>query len=214
MQMPDVSGVDVIKQFRKSMPDSSHPPFMMLTANATVDAQEQCRKLGVRAFLTKPVRSGQLVAIVDEIMSADGQEEIESRRLLDRSEQEADEQNILVVDPAVIADLAKLSMNPAFLDELVINFNQDSESLLDAMREALAKKQVMNYRESAHALAGNAAGMGALMLKAACDTGSGVDQAMFNAAGEKLLAETEAAYQQTCDVLQELLFKRKRDNSG
>jgi two-component system sensor histidine kinase RpfC len=214
MQMPDVGGVDVIKQFRKSMPDAPHPPFMMVTANATVDAQEQCRKLGVRAFLTKPIRSGQLVATIDEIMSGDISGDIDSRRLFESALDVKDvDQAMSVVDAAVIDDLAKLSENPYFLHELMEKFVQDSEVLLESMRESANNKAVFEYRESAHALAGNAAGMGALILKAACDAGSGIDQEKFNNSGKQLFDETLAAYEQTREVLNVLLSLRQSDET-
>ncbi len=214
MQMPDVGGVEVIKQFRKSMPDTVHPPFMMVTANATVDAQEQCRKLGVRAFLTKPIRSGQLVATVDEVMSGDVQWDLESKRAGDTTSlvKEAD-QATSVVDASVIDDLSKLSANPYFLHELVEKFSQDSELLLESMRESVKNKSVFDYREDAHALAGNAAGMGATMLKSACDIGSGMDQGRFNTSGEQLFEETLAAYKQTKEVLNMLLSLRESSKS-
>jgi two-component system sensor histidine kinase RpfC len=196
------------------MPDAPHPPFMMVTANATVDAQEQCRKLGVRAFLTKPIRSGQLVATIDEIMSGDINGEFDSRRLFESALDVKDVgQAMSVVDASVIDDLAKLSENPYFLHELVEKFMQDSEALLGSMRESVHNKTVFDYRESAHALAGNAAGMGALILKAACDAGSGVDQQRFNNTGKQLFEETLAAYEQTREVLNVLLSLRESEET-
>lgn len=210
MQMPDVGGVEVIKQFRKSIPDFPHPPFMMVTANATVDAQEECRKLGVRAFLTKPIRSGQLVATIDEIMTGDLKEGVDSTQFV-ASSMESKSASLMtsVVDASVIEDLAKLSENPNFLHELVEKFTQDSEALLETMRESVKSKTVFDYRESAHALAGNAAGMGAFILKSACDTGAGIDQDGFNTSGKRLFDETQAAYDQTKEVLNALLSLRR-----
>lgn len=209
MQMPDMGGLDVIKHYQESLAEPSDVPFMMLTANATIDAQEQCREMGVRAFLTKPVRSGQLVAIMDEILSGNSSVSSEGLQQDEQFELESIEQQQLIIDSTVIDDLSRLSKNPAFLEELAEKFFKDSEALLDTMREAVSKKTVATYRECAHALAGNAAGMGAHALKAACDAGSGVDQREFNAIGENLFAETLTAYSATNQMLNRLLANRE-----
>ncbi|MCU7812316.1 MAG: response regulator, partial [Candidatus Thiodiazotropha sp. (ex Notomyrtea botanica)] len=209
MQMPDMGGLDVIKHYQESLAEPADVPFMMLTANATIDAQEQCREMGVRAFLTKPVRSGQLVAIMDEILSGNSSVSSEGLQQDEQFELESIEQQQLIIDSTVIDDLSRLSKNPAFLEELAEKFFKDSETLLDTMREAVSQKTVATYRECAHALAGNAAGMGAHALKAACDAGSGIDQREFNAIGENLFAETLTAYSATNQTLNCLLANRE-----
>ncbi|MCU7845691.1 MAG: response regulator [Candidatus Thiodiazotropha sp. (ex Monitilora ramsayi)] len=209
MQMPDMDGLEVIKQYQQSQTEPPQVPFMMLTANATIDAQEQCRELGVCAFLTKPVRSGQLVSILDEILSGRSPTDVEKVEPPTHLASMDKEQQEMIIDTGVIDDLARLSKNPLFLDELAEKFYKDSEVLLDSMRESVTEKDVAAYRESAHALGGNAAGMGAHALKAACDAGAGIDQREFNAIGENLFAETLTAYSMTCQTLGRILSNRK-----
>lgn len=208
MQMPDMGGIDVIKRYRQGREDLAQVPFMMLTANATIDAQEQCRELGVRAFLTKPVRSGQLVSMVDEIMSGDDLGAIEAAEQFDRVEDEYADKQDLIIDIAVLEDLARLSQSPHFLHQLTEKFFQDSAQLLDAMGEAVDERKFDEYRELAHALAGNAAGMGAHTLRAICASVSGMDQQQFIEIGERLFVETSAAYAMTHGALSRYLESR------
>jgi two-component system sensor histidine kinase RpfC len=209
MQMPDMGGVEVVKRYRSSHGNEAQVTFMMLTANATVDAQEQCQELGVSAFLTKPVRSGQLVRIVDEVMQgsyASPKGVCVSNK--ERSDEEQVGRQALLIETGVLEDLAKLSQTPDFLYQLVAKFYQDSEKLLDTMQSAADEGSITDYREAAHALAGNAAGMGALTLKAICSSASNIDSAQFEQQADNLFAETSAAFSLTQQALSDYLASR------
>ncbi|MEJ2590303.1 MAG: ATP-binding protein [Candidatus Thiodiazotropha sp.] len=207
MQMPDMGGVEVIERYRGLHGADETPPIMMLTANATIDAQAQCREMGVRAFLTKPVRSGQLVAILDEIMSGRSAFPAPTQTTDTASEEETERQQ-LIIDPSVIEDLAKLSRSPDFLQQLTEKFFQDSEALLDEMRLAARACNLERYREHAHALAGNAAGMGAHTLQALCAAVTDIDQRQFDELAENIFTETSATYSLTHQALLNYLASR------
>jgi two-component system sensor histidine kinase RpfC len=68
MQMPNLAGIDAIKLYRFMYPGSTLP-FIIVTANATTDAQESCRDAGVDLFLTKPVNSRELLDSVVQVTS-------------------------------------------------------------------------------------------------------------------------------------------------
>ncbi|MEJ2393460.1 MAG: ATP-binding protein [Candidatus Thiodiazotropha sp.] len=213
MQMPDMGGVEVIKRYQATQGESSDMLFMMLTANATVDAQEQCQKLGVSAFLTKPVRSGQLVRIVEEVMQ--GKSLVNSEDSVQdetANDDEHAEKQALIIDTQVLEELAKLSQTPDFLHQLATKFYQDSEQLLDTMEQAAEESRFTDYMEAAHALAGNAAGMGAHTLKALCSSATTIDHEQFAKLAKNLFRETSTAYSLTQRELADYLATR--DVSG
>ncbi|MEJ2692552.1 MAG: ATP-binding protein [Candidatus Thiodiazotropha sp.] len=206
MQLPDMGGVEVIRRHQASQSGGMRIPFMMLTANATVDAQVQCKDLGVSAFLTKPVRSGQLVRIVEEVMQGEkrGPEGEAEESDLQLDAEQSDKQ-ALIIDARVLEDLVKLSQTPDFLRHLVEKFYQDSDQLLELMEAAAEQRRLIDYTEAAHALAGNAAGMGAHTLKAICSSAALLDQEQFVALADNLFAETAAAYSLTQQALSDYL---------
>lgn len=55
MQMPGMSGIDIITQYFGFTPPSQRVPIAMITGDATADIEQQCEQLGVKAFLAKPV---------------------------------------------------------------------------------------------------------------------------------------------------------------
>jgi two-component system, sensor histidine kinase RpfC len=213
MQMPDMGGVEVIRRYLATQGESVHMPFMMLTANATVDAQEQCEKLGVSAFLTKPVRSGQLVRIVEEVMQGKSLVNSEaSAQDETANDDEHAEKQALIIDTHVLEELAKLSQTPDFLHQLATKFYQDSEQLLDLMEQAAEESRFTDYMEAAHALAGNAAGMGAHTLKALCSSATKIDHEQFAKVAKNHFRETSTAYSLTQRELADYLATR--DVSG
>ena len=69
MQMPVMGGLQAIKVYRYTQPDSDIP-FIILTANATKEAIEKCQAAKVDMYLTKPVRSSSLLSAVESIAPA------------------------------------------------------------------------------------------------------------------------------------------------
>ena len=53
--LPDLSGVDVTKQFRATQSQDQHVPILALTAHAHSDDKEVCLAAGMDDFLVKPL---------------------------------------------------------------------------------------------------------------------------------------------------------------
>lgn len=67
IQMPGMSGIEVIENYRESLNGETPVPIAVITGDATSDMQEECMKLGVNYFLTKPVYIERLEAIIRDI---------------------------------------------------------------------------------------------------------------------------------------------------
>jgi two-component system sensor histidine kinase RpfC len=209
MQMPDMGGIDVIKRFSSSNVDQLGMPFIMLTANATVDARETCQDLGVSAFLTKPVRSAQLVGTIEDVMQGQdpGSFALSQTEASNDALEQRDKQ-ALIVDVDVLDELATLSQSPDFLDNLVAKFYQDSDKLFGRMNQAVSERSHRGFADAAHALAGNAAGIGAVTLKDICSTASNMEPEHFENEVESLYAEMTSAFELTQQALAEFLASR------
>lgn len=67
IQMPGMSGMEVIENYRKSLNGETSVPIAVITGDATSDIQEECTKLGINYFLTKPVYIERLEEIIRDI---------------------------------------------------------------------------------------------------------------------------------------------------
>jgi two-component system sensor histidine kinase RpfC len=69
IQMPGMSGLDVISEYHKSLGPAERIPVIVITGDATSDIRQECEQLGVWAFLTKPVDLGQLYGVLSEYVA-------------------------------------------------------------------------------------------------------------------------------------------------
>src|SRR3954465_14520708 len=62
--MPELSGLDLIREFVGSTPESERPQILMMTAHATVESAIEAMKLGALDYLQKPFEIDELLVVV------------------------------------------------------------------------------------------------------------------------------------------------------
>ncbi len=172
--MPEKSGVEVVKTLR--FLDASHSlPIIMLTADATPEAREECVEAGADAFLTKPVDAKALlekIALLTNQPQADSRKPELPRRQAAAGSTTKDhtEPADMLVDPSVLAELARLGDSQEFIKDLVYDFIRDGNKHIQRIKQA-SRDDYLEYREALHALKGSSTELGAQELAAACLTG-------------------------------------------
>jgi DNA-binding NtrC family response regulator len=68
-RMPDVSGLDLIRELSKVSPESERPEVLMMTAHATVESAIEAMKLGAFDYLQKPFEVEELLVVVGKALS-------------------------------------------------------------------------------------------------------------------------------------------------
>jgi two-component system sensor histidine kinase RpfC len=209
LQMPDVSGIDVINHYRAIHVDEAQMPFMVLTANATTEAIKLCDEIGVSAYLTKPVRSSHLLEVVNRVLGIERLNLPADTLLYQPTRGTNSVRDLQVLDHKTLGDLEKLSQDPHFMISMTESFLRDTDALLATMQKSLEEGDLHRYRDCAHAIADNASGVGAFSLKATCSATTGIDQSEFNARGIELLAKISSTYSVTCQALNHYLQQRQ-----
>ena len=69
IQMPGMSGFDVIKEYRKLHPSAESVPIVVITGDATQEVYDECTQLGVSRFLLKPVDHSKLADAISGLMT-------------------------------------------------------------------------------------------------------------------------------------------------
>src|ERR1700691_1375854 len=62
--MPDLSGLDVIREYVGSTPEHERLQILMMTAHATVESALEAMKLGALDYLQKPFEIDELLVVV------------------------------------------------------------------------------------------------------------------------------------------------------
>src|SRR4029453_9714143 len=69
LNMPDMSGPDVVKLYRASSIGTVKLPIMILSADATPAAKQESIEAGADEFLTKPVTAATLLATIERLVA-------------------------------------------------------------------------------------------------------------------------------------------------
>jgi CheY-like chemotaxis protein/anti-sigma regulatory factor (Ser/Thr protein kinase) len=67
LQMPDINGLEAAAQIRQ-MKGYSEVPILALTASCSDQVREQCRAIGMKAFLSKPIDANELWSAVSRYL--------------------------------------------------------------------------------------------------------------------------------------------------
>jgi CheY-like chemotaxis protein len=68
IQMPEMSGFEATEKIRSIETPGSHTPIVALTARALVGEKEECLKLGMDDYITKPINYDALRDIIKEYL--------------------------------------------------------------------------------------------------------------------------------------------------
>ena len=158
-QMPEVGGIDAYKIYRFAHPDNPPLPFIMLTANATIDARKECEDAGIEHFLTKPGSSSKLLRTLNKATAhlqipSVGPERSNAESDTVETDQEA------LIDQAILDEIIALAPSEAFLYRLLDNLDNESDQLLHGMSEAAAKQDIPRFKDLIHSLKGSAINLG------------------------------------------------------
>ncbi len=181
MHMPVMGGLEAIKTYRMvNHMKAKLVPFLVLTANATVDAREMCREAGADAFLTKPVDSTALLNHVADLTHVGEEPQRKPAKAAEETRHEA-------FDPEVLMELDVIRKRPESLQDLIKLFKHDAGELREQLADAIQRGSIQRFREEAHALKGSAANVGANRIAATCNLAGAVKPAELSKRGLEIL---------------------------
>jgi two-component system sensor histidine kinase RpfC len=158
MQMPDLAGIDVVRHWR--MTETGHLPIIILTADAREESARVCKEAGADAFLTKPVKSRDLIDTVARLATA-------AAVATPPKAPPASPDTIPVLDEIALDDLVKLG-GLDFMQELAQEFERDSRHAFETIGQALRDRDYPLWKDHFHMLKGGASDVGAQALALLC----------------------------------------------
>jgi two-component system, sensor histidine kinase and response regulator len=156
VQMPVMDGWEATRSIRaKEKMTGGHIPIVAVTAHAMKGDEDRCRQAGMDHYLTKPLRTHELFAILEKIPNA--AESIARHRESDPkvpSESSVD----------LVGVLERLEGDRALFDELTHLFEEDSPKNIEGMRRAIILQDAKGLEYHAHTLKGSSSNLGALAV--------------------------------------------------
>jgi len=210
MMMPRINGLDVIKFTRYAELGRQSTPFIVLTANATKEALDECLSAGASAFVTKPVAPARLVEVIDRVLG-EKPSDIPVAETAPRSElapKPVDATAHVLLNVELLDSLGSVGKSETFMRTLLSGFLEDSSDQLDRMRQSLRDKNFMKFRDEAHALKGSAGSVGALSFQAACAAAESLGDDELSRQAGRIMHQLADAYEATRAAL--LSFQAER----
>ena len=189
MNMPQMGGLEVVKVHRALSRQPVDTPVIILTANATLEARQECDRAHIDAYLTKPVDALTLLDTVARLTltpaKADAPELTHS----------VDQNSAGFINADTLHHLTLLGGEQNdFLQTVIYGFLAETDKLLEAMRIALSKREYTTFKELAHILKGSSGNVGAEILFKVCCQILMLDHAELETSSTNLLDEAVSSY--------------------
>jgi len=156
VQMPEMNGWEATQAIReKELSTGGHIPIVAMTAHAMKGDEERCLAVGMDAYLTKPIHTQKLLAVLDDIGSRKAGPPVPLDMPLQKFTTDA-------ID--LDATLERLEGDRTLFQELANVFRGDCPKMVERMRRAIVMHDAKSLEGCAHTLKGSSANLGALAV--------------------------------------------------
>lgn len=189
MHMPKLGGIDTFQTY-VSNTIINHVPFIMLTANATVEARRKCEEIGIKHFLTKPISSTKLLQTINSIT---GDREPYAQNTSTGLIPTKDE-HTKSIDTDILHRVISMAPDGDFLIRLHSSMDSYGKSILDEMNKCLIDEDLQSFRSLAHAFKGATVSLGMAELSQLLEEAESITSGKFNHQGEVYIAKLTDAF--------------------
>jgi two-component system sensor histidine kinase RpfC len=190
MHMPKIGGVDTFNTFIDSS-TNNNTPFIMLTANATVEARKQCEDIGIEYFLTKPISSTSLLQAINSAVNNDHN----NKQPTATEELEPQDKCTGPVDTKILNSVISMAPDSDFLKRLHQSMDSYGKSILDNMNQAKNDEDLQEFRNLAHTLKGATISLGMSELSLLLQQAESITSGKFNSQGADYINKLSEAFE-------------------
>ena len=199
--MPGMSGMEVASRYLQMRGDDA-APMIMLTAEATAEAMQQCKAAGMKAFLTKPIDPDMLFETISALTGASRETPVAAKPHSSSVQSVPAE----ALNESVLMELESHALSPRFIAEVIESFDLDMTELIERLDMAIEQEDWNEIAEVRHAMEGTARGAGAAAIAAQIENFRTL-QIMGNRQRSERLTELRACIAMTCEAMNDFLIK-------
>jgi DNA-binding response OmpR family regulator len=152
VQMPELDGLAATQAIRdKERSTGGHVPIVALTAHAMKDDRQRCLTAGMDAYVSKPLRSGELLKVLSELLAAHGEAASECKGTEATPCSSNFDRDLL---------LARVEGDEETMRAMAAAFIRQSGKLMAQITEAIQRQDGAALDRAAHALKGSIGNFG------------------------------------------------------
>lgn len=207
MHMPEMDGIMVLRRYRSLRPQS-RLPVVILTANVTLEAQQESADAGADAYLAKPVTAAQLLGELERLIRDTEVTVLATHPAAARGERPEAAQsaeNSVVIETGILAELDRLYDDPRELERVIGEYEAEGRALIEKAAQACATRNYAAFCDILHALKGNAANVGAVKLAQICREAEAAGMVEFIRERERMLVRLQDALAESLSALHGLV---------
>jgi two-component system sensor histidine kinase RpfC len=189
MHMPKLGGIDTFQTYLANTREN-HIPFIMLTANATVEARRRCKEIGIKHFLTKPISSTKLIQAINSTTGYRKPYEHHFSTELVSTE----DKHTKSIDTDILHRVISMAPDGDFLIRLHSSMDSYGKSILDEMNKSLINEDLQSFKSLAHAFKGATVSLGMSELSQLLEQAESITSGKFNHQGEIYIAKLTDAF--------------------
>ena len=166
VQMPVLDGLETMRIIRrKEVNSGKHLPIIALTAHAMKGDREKCLEAGADDYLTKPIRTPELLATLNRFSAKRRSFNMEASSTVHATGADPVQADVPAFD--MKSALVRVEGDRALLDELVQMFKEDCKRLVGEIGESAAAADWKRVERLAHTLKGSSGSLSARPLSEA-----------------------------------------------
>ncbi len=203
MQMPEMDGLEATRRIVQAW-GSRRPWIIALTANATQDAQRQCRTAGMDDYLSKPLRIEDLTRAFSRVRRPEQPEAPLRHEPLGPAQPDS----AAALDERTLQELRHFlgERAPLVLAQMIDNYLERAPALLAAIDQAAALGDAQALEFSAHALKSTSSNFYVLSFAELCQELEAIGSSGTTDGASALVPALKAEYERVRQALQHLLL--------
>ncbi len=158
MNMPNMSGLDVIKAYR-FLEVGQHLPMIVLSADAVSGNIEECLKAGADAYLTKPIEYQRLAQAINKLIPS---------KTVTMQAAPIQENTWQYIDPTQLNKLNDMIKREHFVEGLIKKFLASTDEKFPALIFSAKHQDKQGFMTIIHTLKGSAGMIGAQAIQQRC----------------------------------------------